>query len=463
VRLFQLLRSVREAGGRTLLDVGGSEGYFSQLCRELFGMEVMSVDLSEEACGRAAELFAVPGAAVEAAALPFATGTFDTVTCAEVVEHLAQPVPAILELQRVAKGALVLSTEEWQSSAAERDRILAERHLAPHGERSIFADVDLRPLFAPYEVTFERQRVPDLARFGDDARIDTAALRDLMLGMAKADREATTMGIVLQARKPVPRVPPPRAPSDAEIAAHLLRRRQDLHVMGARTPVVPWPAGVTPCCTSCGEPLRQQSGGLACRCGQSVARRRGVLAFLPDLPAFETRIDRMLGQRGGAAYPAQRADLLALAAALAMPFTVATAWRFDTGESAGWRANDHLVPTAPGRYRVTGHDPSLIHDAIGCDRAAAALVTVEMAVQPDDGRKSDLAEMFWCTDLQLSFSVDCCAGVRVITDGKFHTYTFQAPLSLSGAVLVSLRLDPLSLGRGQVEIRSLRLHADGTD
>ena len=217
VRLFQLLRRVREAGGQTLLDVGGSEGYFAQLCRELFGMQCLMVDLSAEACRRAAELFALPACAVDCAALPFASNSIDVVTCAEVVEHLAQPIPALLEMQRVASGAFILSTEEWQASAQQRDDVLLKRDLRPHGERTILADGDMTALFSPYEVTFERQVVPDLRRFGDDRCIDAAALRKVMLALPQTpESEVATMGIVLLLRKGRRTPGLPRTPSDAE-------------------------------------------------------------------------------------------------------------------------------------------------------------------------------------------------------------------------------------------------------
>src|SRR5690606_37223289 len=127
---------------------------------------------------------------------------FDVVTCAEVVEHLAEPVPAILELQRVARGTLVLGTEEWHADEADRDAALAERLLHPHGERSVFADRDLEPLFAPLAPRIERQVVPDPSRFGDDRCVDRAALREFLLALA-ADTlpAAARMGIVVAARK----------------------------------------------------------------------------------------------------------------------------------------------------------------------------------------------------------------------------------------------------------------------
>jgi SAM-dependent methyltransferase len=213
-RLYQLLRRVRQAGGRTMIDVGGAEGYFAFLCRELFGMEAVNVDISPHACRRAAEMFAIPGVAVDSVRLPFADNTFDLVTCAEVLEHLANPVPSVLELQRIAKESLVLSTEMWKARDEDRDRLLAERDGEPHGERSIFADSDIKPLLSPFEVKYERQVVPDWSLFNDDRKIDKAKLRAALVAIDQLDPHAEegTYGIVALVRKKA-RTPPPKAPT----------------------------------------------------------------------------------------------------------------------------------------------------------------------------------------------------------------------------------------------------------
>ncbi len=458
VRLFQLLLRVRAAGGRSLLDVGGSEGYFAQLCRELFGMTTVSVDLSEEACRRAAEIFAMPGAAVDAAALPFATGSFDVVTCAEVIEHVADPVPTILELQRVARCTLVLGTEEWLADSAARDRVLAERHTSPHGERNVFADADLTTLFAPFPVTFERQVLPDLADLGDDRNIDRSALRQLLLdlGAGRID-DAERMGIVLTARKPAPCVPLPRTPSRAEIADHLLSRRQGLHLLGAPTPALPWPDGIAARCVACGDALLACADALTCRCGERFPRRRGVWSFLRDLPPFPQRLDAMLRERGGPATAQQRDDLLALAQKLDLPFVARASWDFgDPDQARVWHHADSCRVLGPGHFQVDGDDPWLQIDALGCDPDEARIVTVVMAVHLDDRTAPfDVAEVSRLVDGQLTFSSNCSAGVLVVTDGTLRTYHFEAPPSLRGDAVLQLRFDPLSCHRGRIEIRSI--------
>ena len=459
VRLFQLLRRVRAAGGRTLLDVGGCEGYFAHLARELFGMTVCSVDLAEETVRRAAEIFAVPGASVDAAALPFADDSFDVVSCAEVVEHLADPVAAILELQRVARNTVVLGTEEWHADARQRDEELAARRASPHGERSVFADVDLRPLFAPYETAIERQVLPDLRQFGDDRAIDRVRLRDLLLALA-ADQlpQAPRAGIVMTARKRAEHIPTPRTPSDRDIADHLLGDHRPLHVMGAPTPAIPWPAGIVPPCPRCRAAMQWQADALHCACGERLRRRNGVLTFLDALPPLSERIDGLLKRRGGPAYPEQREDLLALARKLELPFTVYREWRFDEPRHvARWHHADSCQPIGPGRFRIDGPDPWLQNDTVACSPDEAQVVTVEMAVHLDEPSAHEIAEVRWQVDGQVGFTADAVAGVVVVPDGRMRTYRFVAPRSVRGEMLLRLKLDPISFGRGEVHLRTLRI------
>ncbi len=462
VRLFQLLRRVRAAGGRTLLDVGGCEGYFAYLAREVFGMTVFSVDLSEENVRRAAEIFAVPGASVDAAALPFASGSFDVVTCAEVVEHLADPVAAILELQRVARGAVVLATEEWHSDATRRDHDLAERRASHHGERSLFADADLRPLFEPLAITVERQVVPDLREFATDAAVDRGRLRQVLLALVAEDRPAAPgAGIVLTAKKPVHLDPTPRIPGDEEIVARLLGEQRPLHVMGAPTPTIAWGEAIEACCVRCGAVLEKRLDELQCACGYRSRRHNGVFSFVDDHAPFPARVDAMLADRGGVAYPWQREDLLELARKLELPFEVLCEWRFDRPEDAArWSHFASCRFLAPGRYRVDGPDPWLQNDTIACSPAEAQVVTVEMAVHLDQPVEREIAVTRWQVDGQTTISEAAIAGVDVVADGTMRTYRFVAPRIVRGEMLLRLRFDPMRFGRGEVHLRSLRIDAE---
>src|SRR5580765_8299356 len=109
-RILRILQVLDGLSFESLLDVGGAEGYVAHLAATIFGADVASTDLSTEACHRARELFGLPAAAVDSTRLPFADGSFDVVLCSEVIEHVEHPVETMLELQRVARVAVVLTT-----------------------------------------------------------------------------------------------------------------------------------------------------------------------------------------------------------------------------------------------------------------------------------------------------------------------------------------------------------------
>ncbi|MEO0653120.1 MAG: class I SAM-dependent methyltransferase, partial [Planctomycetota bacterium] len=101
-RMARLCADIESLGARSLLDVGGAEGLVAETTRRVTGIEVVSSDLSLAASRRAHHVFDLPALACEADRLPFADGAFDVVYCGEVIEHLARPIEALLELARVA-------------------------------------------------------------------------------------------------------------------------------------------------------------------------------------------------------------------------------------------------------------------------------------------------------------------------------------------------------------------------
>lgn len=97
-----------------VLDIGAGDGL---LARTFPQRDVWSVDLA------AAGLRRVAGRAVVALAdaLPFPGRTFDTVVLSEVLEHVPDPMGALLECRRVcaADGTLLMSVPLWPLSRAE--------------------------------------------------------------------------------------------------------------------------------------------------------------------------------------------------------------------------------------------------------------------------------------------------------------------------------------------------------
>ena len=82
------MRALAKLDFDTFLDVGGAEGYKAALVRHLFGNEVTSCDLAEEACRRAREIYGITARQVDTHALPFADDSFDVVMSSETLEHV---------------------------------------------------------------------------------------------------------------------------------------------------------------------------------------------------------------------------------------------------------------------------------------------------------------------------------------------------------------------------------------
>jgi 2-polyprenyl-3-methyl-5-hydroxy-6-metoxy-1,4-benzoquinol methylase len=102
---------------RTVLDAGCGEGYLSRVLLDRFpGIELAGFDLSETAIAAAARR--CPEGRFRAGRLDELAGfegRFDLVVCSEVLEHLADPEPALRLLAGRAAGHVLLSVpwEPW--------------------------------------------------------------------------------------------------------------------------------------------------------------------------------------------------------------------------------------------------------------------------------------------------------------------------------------------------------------
>jgi SAM-dependent methyltransferase len=95
----------------TFLDAGCGEGFVAaMLHRQLPGVKITGFDFNPVSVDVARRM--VPGATFLTASIfeiPFDDDAFDVVGCFEVLEHQTDPAPALRELARVARNAVVLS------------------------------------------------------------------------------------------------------------------------------------------------------------------------------------------------------------------------------------------------------------------------------------------------------------------------------------------------------------------
>jgi len=116
-RIFNILDHLNF---ESILDVGGAEGFTAYRAQKLYGCSAMSVDYSLSANKAAGETFGLPNVAIDASFLPFKDNSFDVVLCTEVIEHTKDAAMAILQLARVAKKCVIISTMEATPSQLER-------------------------------------------------------------------------------------------------------------------------------------------------------------------------------------------------------------------------------------------------------------------------------------------------------------------------------------------------------
>jgi SAM-dependent methyltransferase len=117
--------AARIPNGGALLDAGSGAGYGARLLAS--GVRaVTGVDLSPETVALAREAHGdlVAFQTANVLELPFADGSFDAVTCFEVIEHVPEPAVLVRELARVLRsgGLLFVSTPH-----ARMERLHARR------------------------------------------------------------------------------------------------------------------------------------------------------------------------------------------------------------------------------------------------------------------------------------------------------------------------------------------------
>jgi ubiquinone/menaquinone biosynthesis C-methylase UbiE len=116
--------------GARVLEVGCGDGEMTAAITGADGAGVVALDLSRRRLERTAQR--APGTRLVQSSvyeLPFADGSFDTVLCTDLLEHLDEPDLAVRELVRVASSRVLLSVPY---------SIRIERTLCPHCRKSYY-------------------------------------------------------------------------------------------------------------------------------------------------------------------------------------------------------------------------------------------------------------------------------------------------------------------------------------
>lgn len=133
---------VADLAPESFLDAGCGEGFVARtLAERLPGLRLAGLDFNPAAARLATG--ANPGSTFLTAsvfALPFPDESFDVVGCFEVLEHQTDPLPALRELARVARRAVVLSVPHepyfcWANAARGKNWDVRPRGSDPDHKR----------------------------------------------------------------------------------------------------------------------------------------------------------------------------------------------------------------------------------------------------------------------------------------------------------------------------------------
>jgi ubiquinone/menaquinone biosynthesis C-methylase UbiE len=173
-----------------LLDVGSCDGFNAAFIQRFFGKPVVASDLSSEALNRAYEQYGLTTIAFDGQLIPFENDSFDVVTCNEVIEHLHDPLATLVELYRVARKYVVVSTLEFSPNALIR--FLQIRMLNPdyeHAHYTMFTLSDFKEVFGKKIAAFPQlQDVNWVSPFEiNDRGMSQEAVQDILEEMISID------------------------------------------------------------------------------------------------------------------------------------------------------------------------------------------------------------------------------------------------------------------------------------
>lgn len=103
--------AARTSQGSRILDVGVSEGTMTAfLAQELPDRKIVATEVEPEGCAKFHDMHpTLPLIRGSVYHLPFAANSFDLVTGFEVLEHLKDPRAALMEMERVSRGDILVS------------------------------------------------------------------------------------------------------------------------------------------------------------------------------------------------------------------------------------------------------------------------------------------------------------------------------------------------------------------
>ncbi len=141
---YALAERVRQLSFGSFLDVGGAEGYFPNLIKQLYGdsFPAYHLDISTSAIRTGHQLYQLKSGTVgDIARLPLADNSVDLVFCNDVIEHVPDPSRAVQEMTRVAAQYLIVST--WACSSEAEKQLFKPDFSYPHTHLHAFTREDI--------------------------------------------------------------------------------------------------------------------------------------------------------------------------------------------------------------------------------------------------------------------------------------------------------------------------------
>ncbi len=293
-RALAILERLSRISFSSVLDVGAGTGWLAYLIREHLGVAPSTVDLSREFGVWSRTGLGIRSYVANAAALPFADDSFDVVVCSEVVEHVEHPLAVFGELQRVARKAVVVTTQESCQGDWQRGVLMAAAADEPHAERNYFVPGDFVEFFGARTEVEALMSTPERLRLFEVGDIDQLA--DCLMEITESDGiGAGSYGILAAAYLAECRRPP--VLSKRDLVDRLLA--SDRALGGASGFRADWappvaaggdpPETIRPVCPACFVPLDETVEGLACPAcdGRFAIDRKVPVLIAPESVVFE--------------------------------------------------------------------------------------------------------------------------------------------------------------------------------